>query len=119
MPETEKTSASPSLVSEDLQYLILSIFEERPDISQRKLAGHLGISVGKANHHVRTLVEEGCIDVKNYINSNHKVTYSYHLTPDGLEEKARLAIRCLKRKMAEYDALRVEIERLKRNVSTC
>jgi hypothetical protein len=30
-----------------------------------------------------------------------------------------LAIRCLKRKMAEYDALRVEIERLKRNVSTC
>ena len=35
------------------------------------------------------------------------------MTPKGVEEKARLTARFLKRKMTEYESLKVEIEQLK------
>ena len=38
--------------------------------------------------------------------------YAYLLTPAGLAEKAALTGRFLKRKMAEYEALKAEIEAL-------
>ena len=42
--------------------------------------------------------------------------YVYLLTPQGIAEKVALTSRFLKRKMEEYDALKVEIEALKAEV---
>jgi hypothetical protein len=46
-----------------------------------------------------------------------KHTFIYLLTPQGIAEKVALTSRFLKRKMEEYDALKVEIEALKAEVS--
>lgn len=44
--------------------------------------------------------------------SPRKLAYSYILTRNGLREKARMTQHLLARKMAEYEALRLEIESL-------
>lgn len=65
------------------------------------------------NYCLRALVEKGQIKVHNFQCSNNKLRYAYILTPHGVAEKMRLTRAFLKRKVAEYDALKVEIESLK------
>jgi hypothetical protein len=38
------------------------------------------------------------------------------LTPEGFTHKAGLAVRFIKRKMAEYESIKAEIEALKRDL---
>ena len=49
----------------------------------------------------------------NFRSSNNKLAYSYLLTATGIAEKASLTARFLKRKVVEYEALSLEIERLR------
>ena len=49
---------------------------------------------------------------QNFQRSDKRLAYLYLLTPEGLEQKARLTARFLQRKRAEYDALRAEIDQL-------
>ena len=51
---------------------------------------------------------------KNFSRNPHKSDYLYLLTPSGAEEKARVTVRFLRRKIDEYEQLRQEIERLQR-----
>ncbi len=46
----------------------------------------------------------------------NKTKYFYKLTPSGLEEKARVTVRFLRRKMEEYDRLPRVIEELRADV---
>lgn len=59
-----------------------------------------------------TLVEKGVLKVRNFRASDNKLRYAYVLTPRGFDAKARLTAGFLRRKMAEYEALRAEIEAL-------
>ena len=52
----------------------------------------------------------------NFQNSKNKFKYVYLLTQQGITEMVALTSRFLKRKMEEYDALKVEIEALKAEV---
>jgi hypothetical protein len=54
--------------------------------------------------------------MNNFQKSKKKFKYIYLLTPQGTAEKVALTSRFLKRKMEEYDALKVEIEALKAEV---
>ena len=94
-------------------YGLLKILEDKPGLSQRDLAGHLGISLGKVNFCLKALVEKGCLKVNNFRNSNNKLAYAYLLTPHGVEERARMTAAFLQYKMQEYDRLRTEIDELK------
>lgn len=99
--------------TEDLHFRVLKLLQDKPDISQRDLAAQLGISHGKMNYCLNALMEKGLVKLHNFSNSQHCWRYAYVLTPTGLAEKAALTGRFLKRKIAEYEALRVEIEALK------
>jgi hypothetical protein len=46
----------------------------------------------------------------NFRASDNKLRYAYVLVPTGLSKKAELTAGFLRRKIAEYDALRAEIE---------
>jgi len=70
--------------------------------------------VGKANYCTRALVGKGFVKVRNFRNSEHKRAYAYLLTPKGVLAKAELTRRYLELKRKEFDALRIEIERLKK-----
>ncbi|VAX14608.1 hypothetical protein MNBD_GAMMA24-958 [hydrothermal vent metagenome] len=82
-------------------------------MSQREIAENMGISLGKTNYCVKSLVKKGHVKAKNFYDNNNKKVYMYFLTPRGLEEKARLAYSYLKIKMAEYEEIKKEIKNLK------
>lgn len=96
----------------EYDYRILEKLEETPDISQRELAEHLGVSVGKANFVLGALMERGLVKAENFKKSNNKAGYLYLLTPKGIAEKVTITARFLERKQAEYDRLKSEIEQI-------
>ena len=108
----EPPSARPASVSDDVHYRLLKILEERPDASQRQLSEALGVSLGKINYCVKALLDQGWIKATNFKNSKNKLAYAYLLTPSGIDAKARITARFLKHKIAEYEALKAEIEQL-------
>ena len=94
-------------------YGLLKTLENNPGLSQRDLAKRLGVSLGKINFCLNALIEKGCLKVNNFRNSDNKLAYAYLLTPQGVEQKARMTVEFLQIKVHEYERLRTEIEELK------
>ena len=104
-------------VQDDVRFRVLRVLQDRPYLSQRQIAVELGVSLGAVNYCLRALTEKGQVKVSNFRSSNNKLRYAYILTPRGVAEKAHLTSAFLKRKMAEYEALKAEIEALRQDVS--
>jgi EPS-associated MarR family transcriptional regulator len=92
---------------------ILKLLHANPGLSQRQLAAHMGVSLGKANYCLRALVEKGLVKLGKFGKNPNKRQYAYLLTPAGLEEKTSITLSFLKRKEAEFEAIRKEIESLR------
>lgn len=103
-------------MNEEISYRIFKILEEDPEISQRQLAQRMEMSLGKVNYCLKALMEKGLVKVSNFRNNSNKGAYAYLLTPKGLEEKAGITVRFLRRKVAEYETLEQEIQRLRDEV---
>lgn len=93
---------------------ILRVIDSDPEMTQRKLSSHLGLSLGKINFLIKAMVDKGLIKVENFKNSKKKSAYLYFLTPQGLEEKSKVTYYFLKRKIEEYEKLEIEIRQLKK-----
>lgn len=91
---------------------MLRLLEIDSDLSQRELAQALGISLGKANYCVRSLLDSGLIKMHNFRRSGNKLGYAYLLTSTGVTAKADLTVRFLKAKIREYEMLKEEIAEL-------
>ena len=104
------------MLDDEIHYRILKAIEENPAMSQRELAAHLGVSLGKANYCLRALVEKGLVKVGSFTSNPNKHVYAYFLTPSGVKEKAQVTLRFLERKMDEYEQIKQEIARLKAEV---
>ena len=104
------------MLAEDLRYKLLKLLAEEPQISQRDLAGRLGISVGKTNYCLGALVDKGLVKINNFRRANNKLAYAYLLTPGGIEEKARVTVSFLQRKIREYAELQEEIDALRQEM---
>jgi len=102
------------VLTDETRYRILKLLSADPHASQRRIAGELGISLGRVNYCLRALVSKGVVKVNNFRGSNNKRAYLYLLTPRGIEEKAALTARFLRVKMQEYEILKQELEELKR-----
>ena len=98
------------------QYQILKSLEQDSHSTQRQLSNSLGVSLGKVNYCIKSLIEKGLIKANNFRNNKNKIQYSYLLTSKGMEEKARLTLDFIRIKTQEYDALRQEIENLRQEV---
>lgn len=98
-------------------YKLLKLIEADPTIGQREMAKAMGVSLGKANYCLQALVTKGLVKIGNFRRSDNKLAYSYLLTPGGIEAKTCLAISFLKHKISEYEAIRDEIEELRRDVA--
>jgi len=110
------TSEFTSLQEEN-HLKVLRLLEANPHLSQRDLAGALGVSLGKTNYCLKALLGKGFIKMQSFKKSQNKLAYAYLLTPDGIVEKAGLTVRFLARKVAEYESLTLEIEALKAEMS--
>ena len=108
---SEQTVNTPK--SEEVALRLMRLLQACPELSQRELAQHMGISLGGLNYCLNALIDKGFVKMANFSKSKNKFKYVYLLTPQGIAEKVALTSRFLKRKMEEYDALKVEIEALK------
>jgi EPS-associated MarR family transcriptional regulator len=107
-----------AIAREEIYFRIMRLLEAHPDMSQRELAVHVGISLGSLNYCIKALMDKGFIKLENFQNSKHKFKYFYILTPTGIAQKVVLTGIFLKRKMQEYEALKVEIEGLESELSS-
>jgi len=112
LPTPRPPSSEPA--RDETLFHVLRTLEANPRTSQRELADSMGMSLGKANYCLKALLDKGLIKMQNFRNSRNKLAYAYLLTPAGVAAKTSLTARFLKLKMTEYEALRVEIEQLKR-----
>ena len=104
-------------LQEDTSFRVMRILEENPDHTQRELAGQVGMSLGGFNYCIKALIEKGYVKAENFHNSKNKFKYVYVLTPSGIAQKIALTGRFLHRKLEEYEALKKEIELLRRDTT--
>lgn len=100
-------------LKDEIAYKLLKLIEAEPHLSQREIAGKMGVSLGKTNYCLKALVDKGFIKLQNFYNNKKKSAYIYFLTPQGIEEKAAVTYRFLQRKVNEYENIKQEIESLK------
>ena len=104
------------MINQELEYRVLKILEQQPDLTQRQLSEALGVSLGKTNYVLKSLIDVGWVKLDNFQKSDNKWGYAYLLTPMGVAEKAAITVRFLKRKKQEYDDLQIEIVQLQKEV---
>jgi EPS-associated MarR family transcriptional regulator len=105
------------VLTDEYRYRILKLLAADPHASQRRIADELGISLGRVNFCLQALIEKGLVKVNNFRSSTNKRAYLYLLTPKGIEEKAVVTARFLRRKLDEYETLKRELEELQREAS--
>ena len=103
-------------MAEERHLKALRLLEQNPEMTQRQLAEALGVSVGCANYCLKALVDKGWVKLENFQKNPNKWGYLYLLTPMGISARTRLTGRFLQRKVAEYEALRAEIDQLQAEV---
>jgi len=106
-----------SKLREDVQFRILRLLQENPEMSQRELARAVGVSTGGINYVLNALLEKGLLKLGSFTAAVDKRRYAYLLTPKGVAAKAKLTRKFLIRKMAEYEALKAEIEDVRGDLS--
>ncbi len=106
------------MLDDPMRYRLLSLLEDNPELSQRDLAGKLGISLGKTNYCLKALIEKGWIKIHNFRNSRNKRAYLYKLTPAGVREKALVTRRFLALKLKEHAEITFQIEQLRHEVQS-
>jgi EPS-associated MarR family transcriptional regulator len=104
------------MTNQELEYRVLKILEQQPDLTQRQLAEELGVSLGKTHYLVKSLIDVGWVKLDNFQRSDNKWGYAYLLTPKGIVEKAAITARFLVRKKQEFNNLQLEIQQLQEEV---
>lgn len=97
---------------QEIQFEVLRRVHRTPLFSQRQLAKDLGVGLGTINFCFQALVYKGLVKMQNFNQSRNKLRYVYLLTPAGVAEKSELTAEFLRLKVAEYEALQVEIDAL-------
>ena len=104
------------MTNQELEFRALKILEQQPELTQRQLSEALGVSLGKTNFLLKSLIDVGWVKLDNFERSDNKWGYAYLLTPSGVAEKAAITLRFLKRKKQEYNDLQSEIAQLQKEV---
>ena len=99
-------------LQEDTHFRVLRLLQENPEMSQRELAAAVGVSVGGMHYVLNALIDKGLVKLGNFTAAEDRRRYAYVLTPRGIKEKSLITGRFLRRKLAEYEALKAEIELL-------
>jgi EPS-associated MarR family transcriptional regulator len=105
-------------MSAEIHYHLLKLLENNPNLTQRQMAKEMGLSLGKFNYCLKELVKKGIVKIERFTSSDNKAGYLYLLTPHGLEQKANITANFLQRKMAEYELLKREIQKLSQEINS-
>jgi EPS-associated MarR family transcriptional regulator len=114
--ENSWSTSARAKLQEDMYYRVLRLLNEHPEMSQRQLAASVGISVGRAHYVLIALIDKGHVKLGKFKSAKDKRRYAYVLTPKGIARKAALTRFFLIRKMEEYEAVKAEIETLRKEI---
>lgn len=89
---------------------VLRKINNKPNLTQRKLAEELGFSLGKLNYCLKALQVKGLVKIKNFRKNPNKIKYIYVLTPEGISQKAKLIYNFMQKKFREYEELKKELD---------
>ena len=98
------------IYEQEIRYRLLKILAREPRLGQREMAKRMGISLGKVNFCVTELADKGWIKITRLKSARKKIPYIYMLTPRGLEQKAKITLKFLKRKLSEYEEIKHQIK---------
>lgn len=101
---------------DESQFKALRELASNGEVSQRELSKKMGLSLGRVNYIINSLIKSGYIKARRFKNSRNKIGYMYILTPRGIKKKLSLAKRFLQIKTMEYQDLQEEIEALKSEI---
>jgi EPS-associated MarR family transcriptional regulator len=102
---------------EDVNFRILLLLQDNPEMSQRELAKAVGLSTGGIHYVLNALLDKGLLKIENSTTTKDKRRYAYVLTRRGLATKADLTTRFLVRKMADYEIIKAEIDEVCEDLS--
>jgi DNA-binding MarR family transcriptional regulator len=100
-------SAQDDAESRHMAGLLASV-EREAHVSQRQLAGQLGVALGLVNTYIRRCVKKGLIKVEQVPTRR----YAYYLTPTGFAEKSRLTAEFLYWSLSFFRRARAECSEL-------
>ncbi len=112
-----KSLNNKTKIKDEARFQILRLLHENPDLTQRELGEQVGVSLGAVNYCLKALIERGLVKASNFSKSSNKLGYAYVLTPAGIAERAVLTGRFLGMKVKEYEALKLEIDALSRELN--
>jgi EPS-associated MarR family transcriptional regulator len=101
----------------DVDFRILRLLQDNPEMSQRELAKAVGLSTGGIHYVLNALLDKGLLKIENSTTTKDKRRYAYVLTRRGLATKADLTTRFLVRKMADYEIIKAEIDEVCEDLS--
>jgi len=87
---------------------LLAFVEREAHVSQRALAGELGVALGLVNTYIKRCVKKGLIKVQQV----PRRRYAYYLTPSGFAEKSRLTAEYLSWSLSFFRRARSECSTL-------
>lgn len=87
---------------------LLAFVEREAHVSQRKLAGELGVALGLVNTYIKRCVKKGLIKVQQVPSRR----YAYYLTPSGFAEKSRLTAEYLSWSLSFFQRARAQCSTL-------
>jgi EPS-associated MarR family transcriptional regulator len=102
---------------EDVNFRILRLLQDNPEMRQRELAKAVGLSTGGIHYVLNALLDKGLLKIENSTTTKDKRRYAYVLTRRGLATKADLTTRFLVRKMADYEIIKAEIDEVCEDLS--
>jgi EPS-associated MarR family transcriptional regulator len=102
---------------EDVNFRILRLLQDNPEMRQRELAKAVGLSTGGIHYVLNAILDKGLLKIENSTTTKDKRRYAYVLTRRGLATKADLTTRFLVRKMADYEIIKAEIDEVCEDLS--
>ena len=93
----------------DKTFAVLDALHKEKISNQRQLASHAGVSLGRVNYILNSLIEKGFVKIRKFRNNPHKEAYVYLLTPRGIKKKSALAVRFVLSRVEEYEKVRRQL----------
>ena len=97
---------------DESQFKTLRELSKDGTLSQRDLSRKMGLSLGRVNYLVNSLLKKGYLKARRFKNSRNKIGYMYIITPKGVSTKMTQTYNFLQRKTEEFEMLKREIEAL-------
>ena len=104
------------MLSLEAKYKLLKTLVSNPEASQRELSKALGMSLGRVNHCINALLQQGLIEATVFKNKNNKQAHQYHLSRKGKRDHPAIGRAYLTEVEQSAKALKQEITQLKRDL---